>query len=499
MAQIEPETIEQVIKPNSNAFKLNSNAKLMDFANNVTNRVRNTYNDILGKAGENVRAAASKLDEGGQRININDIFDDMNAVHNQYQYGNGNIIDDVNPNLHRNTKELVTSRLEPLNDMYAYINQNNKPNLYSKAKENEAYDILSKAVNKPINWLKSQLKAVTGNKGVAKRAESIEELLDKVDDKLDVSKSSNYGDLDYRYYDNRFLNGDDANAGYNLARQAYDDIVNNNFVNEARDPMSRVLDSAEQDYRVLLRQVLENARNENVYAGALDKLENITRNLPDELKEQYATRLATDLDRIYQGRNTISPYELLGIRRSASEKIPSFEQGAGRINDYKKQLYGKITERLHNISPELAKADSEFSRIAKFKDKEGTKRILQTGDKIDSATTALDNFNTSYSKGNTNKNVKDLENLFVREGYEPFINDIEDIVAARDLNKLNNTGLGSLADVAKNVLVRPSLMGLQAINKTPLPRIIEGIGSIGQRSLIPFGYNLPRLFDYEEK
>ena len=497
MAQIEPETIEQVIKPNSKAFQLNSNAKLMDFANNVTNRVRNTYNDILGKAGENVRAAASKLDEGGQRININDIFDDMNAVHNQYQYGNGNIIDDVNPNLHRNTKELVTSRLEPLNDMYAYINQNNKPNLYSKAKENEAYDILSKAVNKPINWLKSQLKAVTGNKGVAKRAESIEELLDKVDDKLDVSKSSNYGDLDYRYYDNRFLNGDDANAGYNLARQAYDDIVNNNFVNEARDPMIRVLDSAEQDYRVLLRQVLENARNENVYAGALDKLENITRNLPDELKEQYATRLATDLDRIYQGRNTISPYELLGIRRSASEKIPSFEQGAGRINDYKKQLYGKITERLHNISPELAKADSEFSRIAKFKDKEGTKRILQTGDKIDTATTALDNFNTSYSKGNTNKNVQDLENLFVREGYEPFINDIEDIVAARDLNKLNNTGLGSLADVAKNVLVRPSLMGLQAINRTPLPQVFNGLGNVTQKTFIPFTYNLPRLFNQD--
>ena len=261
--------------------------------------------------------------------------------------------------------------------------------------------------------------------------------------------------------------------------------------------MIRVLDSAEQDYRVLLRQVLENARNENVYAGALDKLENITRNLPDELKEQYATRLATDLDRIYQGRNTISPYELLGIRRSASEKIPSFEQGAGRINDYKKQLYGKITERLHNISPELAKADSEFSRIAKFKDKEGTKRILQTGDKIDTATTALDNFNTSYSKGNTNKNVQDLENLFVREGYEPFINDIEDIVAARDLNKLNNTGLGSLADVAKNVLVRPSLMGLQAINRTPLPQVFNGLGNVTQKTFIPFTYNLPRLFNQD--
>lgn len=500
MAQIEPETIEQVIKPNSNAFQLNSKAKLMDFANNVTNRVRNTYKDILKNRAEEVGNAAKKLDDTGKRINVADVFNDLDEVHNKYQYGRGNFIDDINPNIARQNKNIVLSRLTKPGDVLEEIGQTQKPDFYSKAKENEAYDILSKAVNKPINWLKSQLKAVTGNKGVAKRAESIEELLDKVDDKLDVSKSSNYGDLDYRYYDNRFLNGDDANAGYNLARQAYDDIVNNSFKNVNIDPLSQAINSAEQDYRFILRNVLENSGDSNAYGNALTKLEQATKNLPQELQEEYANRFINDTQRIYEETQTVTPYELLGIRRSLGEETPFGVEGAKQLNKYKQRIYGKITDRLHKLSPELERVDRRYNAVKKYQDtKEGTKRILQQDDNIDKSTTALDNFNTSYSKGNTNKNVQDLENLFVREGYEPFINDIEDIVAARDLNKLNNTGLGSLADVAKNVLVRPSLMGLQAINKTPLPRIIEGIGSIGQRSLIPFGYNLPRLFDYEEK
>ena len=41
--------------------------------------------------------------------------------------------------------------------------------------------------------------------------------------------------------------------------------------------------------------------------------------------------------------------------------------------------------------------------------------ILRPGDNIDTASSALRNYNSTVTKGNTNRNIQDLENLFVKD------------------------------------------------------------------------------------
>ena len=494
MAQLQPETVTQAIKPTSKALDLNTQAKAQDAAYNLTNRIKNTYNEILKNRADDVATAAKKLDKTGERINVADVFNDIDTVHNDYQYGRGNFIDDINPNIAKQNKNIVQSRLAAPEDILGEINQPPKPDFYSKAKEEEAFKILSEATGKPVNWLKSQLKATTDNKGVIKRAEGIENLLDNVDDKLDLTKMGNTNDYQYYHNANLGYNNNDANAGYELARQAYDDIVNNNFKNVNTDPLSRAINSAEQDYRFILRNVLENSGDSNAYGNALTKLEKATKNLPQELQEEYANRFINDTQRIYEETQTVTPYELLGIRRSLGEKTPFGVEGAGQLNAYKQRIYGKITDRLHKLSPELERADRRYSAVKKYQDtKEGTKRILQKGENIDRSTTALNNFDSSYSKGNTSRNVRALEKLFTSEGYQPFTEDVYDIAAANDLNKINTTGLGSLAQVGKVLLTRPTLQGIRAYNRSGIPTIINNTRNLLNK--VP-DLKIPTLYDY---
>ena len=102
-----------------------------------------------------------------------------------------------------------------------------------------------------------------------------------------------------------------------------------------------------------------------------------------------------------------------------------------------KQIYGNYARRLGNLSPELRKANSEFSKLAKFDDNEGLRQIINpnviSGNKIDSASRALRNYNSTVTKGNTNRNIQDLEKLLVENGKQPFLNDIDDVNAAMDL------------------------------------------------------------------
>lgn len=499
IGRLQPETIQQAIKPNSQALDLSAK-QAQNLLTRTTDGVRNAYNDLLKQKGEAISTAEDNLRNLTDRVNISDIKNDITDVFNQYQGDKINAARNLTGNLENDLNNLVESGTEPLEDMYNYINQSQKPDFYSKAKENEAYDILSKAINKPINWLKSQLKASTQGKGVVQRNEAIEKMLDKVDDNLDLAKYGNQND--YNFYNNANLgynNIDNVNAGAELARQAYDDIINNRFTNITQDPLSRAIAGAEQDYRFLLRDILENPSDKDLVAKNFDKLTQSVKYLPEEVQNEYFNKFLSDSEKIYQGKNTISPIDLQKVKQQIGQMTNWADTTRPKIqNTVLEQVYGKINNRLQNLSPELAQANREFANIKSFQDDEGLKRILKPGDNVDSAASALKNYDATVTKGNQYRNIKELEDTLVNAGNEPFLNTIDDINAAMDLNNLRTTGDSWLANVG-TALTKPGLRLARAYNRTPLPRVMYGIKNAGRRLAIPFMYNAPRLFGEVEE
>ncbi len=137
-----------------------------------------------------------------------------------------------------------------------------------------------------------------------------------------------------------------------------------------------------------------------------------------------------------------------------------------------KQIYGDFSRRLGNLSPELRKANKAYSKLAKFDDNEGLKQIINPsvidGNKIDSASSALRNYNSTVTKGNTNRNIQDLEALLVAKGKQPFLNDIDDVNAAMDLLNARSTGDSWLANLTTQ-LSRPALKGVRYLNQKGIP------------------------------
>lgn len=175
--------------------------------------------------------------------------------------------------------------------------------------------------------------------------------------------------------------------------------------------------------------------------------------------------------------------EMYDVMSNIKRNIPiDWEKpNAGIRNALKQQIYGEYARKLGNLSPELRKANANYAELAKFENNEGVRRILnppKIGD-IDSASTALRNYNSTVTKGNTNRNIQDLENLFVRNGKKPFLNDIDDVNAAMDLLNIRGTGDSWLANVITQG-TRPALKAVRGYNrfadKYGLDAIYEAIG-----------------------
>lgn len=247
-------------------------------------------------------------------------------------------------------------------------------------------------------------------------------------------------------------------------------------------------------------------------------------NLPDE-RGVFASSLKNSLDDIYNGYSTSGMRELNPAYNNAGdiyddinalieagttgEKVSAknLNDIMGNLKNYPidwskttakdrqnilKQVYGDFQKRLGNLSPELRKANMRYSKLAKFDDNEGVRRIINPnvikGENIDSASSALRNYNSTVTKGNTNRNIQDLEKILVANGKEPFINDIDDVNAAMDLLNIRGTGDSWLANLATQA-TRPALKLTRAYNRSNLPQVIENIKNtvtpLAERLLIP--------------
>lgn len=494
IGRLQPETLKRAIDPESIALDL-SPKQAQNLLANTTERIRDAYNNLLKTKGDAISTAEDNLRNVNERVDIEDILNDITETYNKYQGKNINPARELAGGLEKELDNLVESATVPLEEVKNYIGQSQKPLAYLPEKEAEAYDILSKATGKSVKWLKSQLNSNNFKGGTGKRKEFIENLLDKVDDKLDLAKDSATGYNDYKFYSNAdlgYANIDDAQAGERLARKVYDDIINKNFTDHSYDALSRDIAGAEQSYKLLLDDLAENSRNPEALDTAFKRINEVIKGLPEEVQMDFADKFAKDSTKILEDRNTLSPIDLQKIKQTVGQMTNWADTTRPKIqNTLLEQIYGKMMGRLEDLSPELAKANKEFANLKAFQENEGLKRILRPGDNIDSASTALRNYDNSVTKGNTGRNIQDLEKALLKAGGKPFINTIDDINAAMDLNNIRTTGDSIWSNIG-TAAARPLLKLARTYNKSKLPDKMYNIKNAVKGLVVPLMYR-PQL------
>ena len=304
-------------------------------------------------------------------------------------------------------------------------------------------------------------------------------------------------------------------------------------------PNSQALDLTEDTAQNLLMNTTERVQRD--YKNLLDNagldVQKAALNLPEE-RGVFASSLKNSLDDIYNGYSTSGIQEINPAFNNAGdiyndinslieagttgEKVSAknLNDIMGNIKNYPldwsktstkdrqtilKQIYGDFQRRLGNLSPELRKANYNYSKLAKFDDNEGVRRIINPnvikGENIDSASQALRNYNSTVTKGNTNRNIQDLENILVNNGKKPFINDINDVNAAMDLLTSVQNGRNFLgATTLAKGLVSPALKGIRALNRAGVPenvaRLQELLREPARRLLNPLAVKMasPMLY-----
>ena len=292
---------------------------------------------------------------------------------------------------------------------------------------------------------------------------------------------------------------------------------------QAVKPTSRALDLNEKQAQNLLMDTTERVQKD--YQALMDKagqdVQTAALQLPEE-RGVFTSSLKDSLDDIFNGsqvsRNPnlnpamqgnkdiykkvnqwiesgatpekLTAPEMYDLMSNIKRNIPIDWESptATARNALKQQIYGDYARRLGNLSPELRKANQAFSDLAQFENNEGVRRILQPPKKgdLDIPSSALRNYNSTVTKGNTNRNIQDLEKILVDNGKQPFLNDIDDVNAAMDLLNIRGTGDSWLANMATQA-TRPVLRGVRAYNRFAqdknLPELFNAINE-----------PLPRLF-----
>ena len=167
----------------------------------------------------------------------------------------------------------------------------------AKRHKEVSYEILSVGTGKSVKYLKTIFETGSSRKSFGKKRENVEELLDKVDDKITASGGMRehwkefYSDTGVSY-DNDEIGGD-----YELVEQALDVIVNkkygyqniNNYLDERADYFEKAIDEADRQYKVLLRSFRKEDRN-----VALSAIYEWLDELNPEIKEDYENRFIFD-------------------------------------------------------------------------------------------------------------------------------------------------------------------------------------------------------------
>ena len=279
-------------------------------------------------------------------------------------------------------------------------------------------------------------------------------------------------------------------------------------IRQAIKPNSQALDLSEEQAQNLLMNTTERVRNN--YKSLLNDKGNTVGNLLKELPEDKTFKaeelsnlydsilnnfslsknqainparnatskeLSKIQDLIYGNENgVVNPKELYDINKNINNMIDWDKPAAALKNDVLEQMYLANAKKISDISPNLKIANKAYADLMDFQKNEGIRRILNNQNNIDTASSALRNYNSTVTKGNTNRNIQDLEKILTDNGYMPFLNDIDDVNAAMNILEQTKTGknVGGNETIAKG-LANIAFKGIRKLNRTEIPKKVNEI------------------------
>lgn len=486
VGRIKPETLAQAVKPNSKALDLNAE-QAENLLTNTTERVRKAYQQLVDKAGDKVAEAAKWLPEEAG-VPANELKKELDKIYGSYSTSGNNALNVAKEVAGKEYSDIINKIKNSKNNTYKPLTTEDIKKEFGlleegwekmpepeflKGKQDEAFKILSAATGKDPIWLKMNLLGDLSNADLAKRRELISKLVDETGDKLALK----YSGEPYQYY--KFSNIDDLDEGANIARQALDDIYNRNFYKNDMSSLEKGFAEYNVNYKKGLNDLINKLEQGGDMSSALDDFISNTNkmemNFPEDLSGALTSNKWDDLNKLEKMLNRpnqldtfrVSAPELHDLLKNISAKTQWDNPNAKLQNEILERVYGSYADKLNNLSGDLKAANAEYSKLMDFKKNEGIRRILGNYG-VDNASTALKNYNSTVTKGNTSRNVQDLEQLLIDEGYGPFLNDIDDINAAMDLLNIKTTGDSAKANLLTE-LTRPILKLAREANKRNLP------------------------------
>lgn len=244
------------------------------------------------------------------------------------------------------------SRKEKMNKIQA--RKEDRLDEVEKRHKKAAYDILSTATGKSVKYLKSIFETNLDNKALAKKRETIEILLDDVQDKIKISGGMReewkefFADTGISYDNN------EINADYELARSALDTIVNKKYRNPEKDYLfdaenraryySHIVDEADRQYKVLIKSYEKENRN-----VALSAIYEWLEGLDSEIKQDYEDKFIFDSAMIERKENED---KFDKAKRKIIEKALEVERMYSLTEDEKyKEVVKEIMKNLSFLQP----------------------------------------------------------------------------------------------------------------------------------------------------
>ena len=215
------------------------------------------------------------------------------------------------------------------------------------------YDILSAATGKSKVYLKTIFETDSNSKSMGKKREKIEELMDKVDDKI-YNKGGFLPEWKEFFSDTGVSYENKDGGDYELAQQALDAIINKNYkrslddtdeLTEKAEYFERAIDNANRQYKILLSSFKN--ENRNVALAAYYEWIN---SLPDEIKDDYESRFTYDVGLIERNEH-VDKFDK-AKRNIIAAALEVENQNSLPQNEKYKQVVMEIMKNLSFLQPE---------------------------------------------------------------------------------------------------------------------------------------------------
>lgn len=476
-------TLKRAIDPDSVALDLSENAAAQ-LLGDVTQQVRNAYQQILEKRGQAVAQAAKNLSKD-KNVNAYDLYDDLKNVFNDKQISQNTLLNETkneSKGLYKQIEDLIEKartpqeKIDKINFANAYGDM-----LEGKLNPHKEVTILS---NTPQIWQNVGVpnQAITTSQKVLKKMGNLSNVYNKNHNLSDETLKN----LPELLYNPKYILKSDTQPGRYVG-------VLDDFDSQGRQILGILSPNGKVNFvpSAYGRNNFDSFLNNQAQKGNLLYNKGATPTPTIGVGQVAPNNSIAQLPQ----KNKVAAPELFQLLRNVSAKSDWKAPNDDLREQAIQRLYGAYTNRLSNLSPELKQANKAFSDLKNFEMNDGVKQVLRgdlgSQDVVTSAISALKNYDNSILKSKVGKNIQDLEKILVNEGYEPFLNKIDDVNAAQDILDSIKTGFNFLgANDLRKALTATGLKVGREFNRTmakypKLGEIGRRFNQIGRRAITP--------------